>query len=158
MTYETHAVAPTAGERDVVLVKLEHASWPNALRYADEVADVVISGDGTYLAIGADTDAGPTDDTGVDERSITIPDPDLILWRRLEKLSRNGSVLPVTVTISVYLSTDLTTPAIEPAVLRMTSPSRDGRMVTFSASSADVVNRDAPTRKFTWANSPGLRR
>lgn len=158
MTFETHAVSGTAGERSAALVKIDHPTWPYPLLYADDVEDWVIPGDGTYEAIGADPDGAPTDDSAIDSRSVTLPDPDMVLWRRLEKLSRTGSAIPVTVTISVYLSTDLTTPALEPSVLRMASPSRDGRMVSFEASTTDVVNRDAPTREFTWANSPGLRR
>ena len=157
MTFTTHSVSPTAGVRDVVLVKLTHTTWADVLRYADDVVDWVVA-DGTYTATGADADGEPTDETGVDSRGIVLPDPDLTLWRRLEELARNGDSDPVTVTVYRYLSSNLAAPAVEPAIFRMSSPSRAGRMVSFDASTVDTVNRDAPPRKFTFANSPGLRR
>lgn len=157
MTYETHAVTAPSGELDLVCVTLTHPVWGVTLRYVLDTQDRTIDGD-LYVSTGFDADAAGTDDTGIDSRGISIPDLDLTLWRLLEGLAEVGSTVPVTVTISVYLSTDLSAPAIEPAVLKMASPSRSGRTVTFDASSVDTVNRDAPSRKFTWSSNPGLRR
>ncbi len=157
MTFQEYAVSATYGDRALVLVTISHPTFATVLRYVDDTQDWTIGGN-VYSAMGVDADFAPTDDSGVDSRSVTVPDPDLVLWRRLEKLSRTGDNQPVTVTFYVRLVSDTTVDAIEPSVLRMASPSRDGRMVTFEASTVDTVNRDAPSRKFTWANSPGLRR
>jgi hypothetical protein len=158
MSFEEHAVTAPAGEVAGCLVKINHTTWATPLRYALDTRDWIIPGDGTYVSTGASADGPGTDDTGVDSRAITIPDLDFVLWKRLEKLSRTGSTSPVIVTVSVYLSTDLTTPVLGPTELRMASPTRSGRIVQFEASTVDVVNRDAPTNRFTWANAPGLRR
>jgi hypothetical protein len=157
MSFAEHAVTAPAGEVAGCLVKINHTTWATPLRYALDTRDWVVA-DGTYVSTGLDVDGPGTDDSGIDTRSITVPDLDLVLWKRLEKLSRTGNTNPVEVTISIYLSTDLSTPVVGPAVLKMANPSRSGRIVTFEASSEDLVNRDAPTHRFTWANSPGLRR
>lgn len=162
MSLRTHITQGNpSGERDVVLIKLDHEAWGAPLRYADDVADWTVtdeeSASVTFTQTGADADGEPTDDTGIDSRQVTLPDPALILWRRLEALSQTGDTRPVEVTIYRYLSTDLTEPAAY-AILSMTSPSRDGRLVSFEASNANVLNRDAPTIRYTYSNSPGLRR
>lgn len=162
MSLVENIVAATAGELILLLVKLSHPTWPNVLRYAEDVQDWTVTDEDlnvvTFVAMGVDADAATTDDSGVDERAISVPDPDNELWNRLTVQSIDGDAQLVTLTVYTYLSTDLTQPAIEPATFRMANPSRDGRMISFTASTVDVVNRDAPSRKFTWANSPGLRR
>lgn len=161
MTLATHITQAPAGETDVVLIRLRHAAWPNDLRFADDVVDWTVtdeeSNSVTFTATGADADGEQTDETGIDSRGITLPDPDLTLWRRLEDLSQNGDSRPVEVTVYRYLSNALTVPAAY-AILSMTGPSRNDRLITFEASNANVLNRDAPTRRFTYSNSPGLRR
>ena len=157
MTFQEHAVSPIQGDRVLLLLVINHSTWAAPLRYVDDTQNWTISGD-VYSALGVDADFAPTDETGVDSRAIRVPDADLTLWRRLEKLARNGDTNPVTATVYVRLVADSTVDVVDPATLRMSAPSRDGRMVTFDASSVDTLNRDAPYRKFTWANSPGLRR
>lgn len=161
MSLSEHIVTAPAGERDALLVRLRHAAWPTDLWYVDDVeAWSVDDEDGdpvTAQPTGADADGEPTDDTGIDSRGISVPDPEMILWRRLENLSKTGDTRTVEVTVYRYLSSDLTAPAAY-AVLTMTGPSRDGRVVSFEASNANTVNRDAPSRRYTYSNSPGLRR
>lgn len=158
MSYETFAVTAPAGVVDLYCVKLEHETWSGPLRYVLDTRDWTIPGDGVYSGTGLDIDAPGTDDTGIDSRGVAVPDLDFTLMRRLEKLGRTGNNVPVTVTVKVYLSNDLSTPALTAAVFNMANPTRDGRMVSFEASTVDTINRDAPSSKFTWANSPGLRR
>lgn len=161
MSLETHIASGTAGELDLFLIEISHPTWTSVLRYAEDTQDWTVTIDGvqtTFESTGHEVDAPPTDDTGIDSSSISVPDLDLVLWRRLERLSQTGDADPVTVTVHWYLSTDLTAPAVEPRVLRMSNPSRSGRIVSFDASTANVLNRDAPNLRFTWANSPGLRR
>jgi hypothetical protein len=161
MSLTEHIVTAPAGEREVLLVRLNHPTWGTPLRYADDVEDWTVtdeeSNSATFTATGADADGEPTDDTGIDSRGISVPDPDIILWRRFEVLSQAGDSTPVEVTVYRYLSSDLTEPAAY-AILSLTSPSRDGRVVSFEASNANAVNRDAPPRRYTYSNSPGLRR
>lgn len=164
MTLQTNIVTSPAGERNVLLVKLDHEAWGAPKRYADDVNDWTVtdeeSNSVTFLGgekKGLDADGEPTDDTGIDSRGISIADPDLVLWRLFEGLSTTGDTRPVEVTVYRYLSTDLTEPAAY-AVLTLTGPSRDGRVVSFEASNANTVNRDAPSRRYTYSNSPGLRR
>lgn len=161
MSLQEHIVTAPAGERDVLLIKLDHEAWGAPRRYADDVADWTVtdetSASVTFTATGAEADGEPTDDTGIDSRGISLPDPDLELWRLFEGLSQTGDARPVEVTVYRYLSTDLTEPAAY-AILTLTAPSRDGRTVSFEASNANTVNRDAPSRRYTYSNSPGLRR
>lgn len=161
-TFDIHAVSPPAGEVAAWLIRINHATWPAPLRYAIDAVDWTVTDENddevTFTSKPGEVESAGTDETAIDSRSVTLADLDLVLWRLLEKLSRTGDTQPVEVTIYVYLSTDLTAPAIAPAVLTMANPSRDGRIVTFEASTINTINRDAPTRKFTWANSPGLRR
>lgn len=162
MSFERHVVGAPAGEILVVLLKLMHPTWGTPLLYAFDNRDWIVTDENdeeqTFPEAIGECDAAPTDDTGIDSRRVTIHDLQLTLWRRLERLSRTGEIQPVDVTVYTYLSTDTTQPAQAPAVLQMASPSRRARIVTFEASTINTINRDAPTRKFTWANSPGLRR
>lgn len=162
MTLQTHITQGNpSGETDVLAVRLSHAAWGSELWYVDDVVAWSFDDENgdpvTAQPTGADADGEPTDDTGIDSRQITLPDPDLSLWRRLEELSTSGDTRPVEVTVYRYLSTDLTGPAAY-AILTMSGPSRDGRLVSFEASNANVLNRDAPTIRYTYSNSPGLRR
>lgn len=161
MSFVEHAVTAPAGEREVVAVRLNHSTWATALYYVDDVVDWSVDDENsdpvTFTATGVDADGEPTDETGIDSRGIALPDPELILWRRLEVLSTTGNAEPVEVTVYRYGSDDLTQP-LAYAVLTMTGPSRDDRIVSFEASNANTVNRDAPPRRFTYSGNPGLRR
>jgi hypothetical protein len=161
MSLQTHITQAPAGETDVVLVRLRHEAWPTDLLYADDVVDWTVIDDEsnsvTFNQTGLDADGEPTDDSGIDSRQVSVPDPNLVLWRRLEALSKAGDTRRVEVTVFRYLSSDLTEPAAF-AILAMVGPSRNERLVSFEASNANVQNRDAPTRRYTYANSPGLRR
>jgi hypothetical protein len=162
MSLQTQIVAAVAGVRELIAVRLRHEAWPVDRLYVDDVEDLSADDeDGnpvTFLAMGADVDGEPTDDTGIDSRGISVPDPENVLWKLLEGLSLTGDTRTVEATVFRYTTDDLTAPASEPAVLTVTAPSRDGRVVTFEASNANTVNRDAPSRRYTYSNSPGLRR
>ena len=161
MTFATHATQAPAGVVDTLVVRLSHAAWPNDLWYVDDVVERTFDDeDGnpvTAQPTGASADGEPTDDTGLDSRQVVLPDPDMTLWRRLEALSQDGDERTVEVGLYRYISDSLTAPTVY-AVLTMVAPSRDGRMVSFEASNANVLNRDAPPRRFNYSDNPGLRR
>jgi hypothetical protein len=142
-------------------VRLQHPAWALERWYVDDVEPWTFDDENgdpvTAQPTGLDADGEPTDDTGIDSRGISVPDPELILWRLFEYLSKTGNTTPVEVTVYRYLSSDLTAPAAY-AVLTLTGPNREGRVVSFEASNANTVNRDAPSRRYTYSNSPGLRR
>ena len=158
MSFAEHAVTAPAGEIALACLKISHPTWATVIRYVLDTRDWAIPGDGTYIATGLDVESAGTDDTGIDSRSVSVPDMDLTLWKRIERLGIDGNNVPITVVVTVYASTDLTTPIIPAASFKLANPVRDGRTVSFEASTVDTVNRDAPVYKFTWANSPGLRR
>lgn len=163
MSYAGHAVRAPAGQYDIALVQLDHPAWPTPLRFADilDEAGVTVtlpdSSTAFFAATGAGTEAAPTDDTGIDSRRVVLPDPELVLMKRIEALHYAGEDTPITATILLYLSTDLTVP-VTTAVLRVAKPRCDNRRVSFEASTANILNRDGPGFRFTYANSPGLRR
>lgn len=160
MSFVEYAVTAPAGDREVIAVRLRHAAWPATRYYVDDVVAWDVEdeeGDEvTFTPTGADADGEPTDDTGIDSRGISLPDPENVLWRLFEGLSQTGDARPVEVTVFRYGSDSVTPLAY--AVLTLTGPSRDGRTVSFEASNANTVNRDAPSRRYTYSSNPGLRR
>jgi hypothetical protein len=161
MSLQEQIVTALAGVREVVAVRLSHEAWGIAQYYVDDVQDWSVDDENgtpvTFFATGVDADGEPTDETAIDSRGISLPDPENILWRLIEQLSQTGDTRPIEATVYRYVSDDLTQPAAY-AVLTLTAPSRDGRVVSFEASNANTVNRDAPPRRFTYSGNPGLRR
>jgi hypothetical protein len=161
VSLQEQIVTALAGVREVVAVRLTHEAWVADRLYVDDVEDWSVDDENgdpvTFLATGVDADGEPTDETAIDSRGISLPDPENVLWRLIEQLSQTGDTRPIEATVYRYVSDDLTAPAAY-AVLTLTAPSRDGRVVTFEASNANTVNRDAPPRRFTYSGNPGLRR
>lgn len=148
----------------VYLLELSHPSWAAPLRYAEDTRDWTVTlEDGatvaTFTATGFDAEAAAADDSGIDTRQLSVPDPTRVLWRAIEALRGSDLAGPapgITATMRVYDSADLSAP-LTVSALTLQDPVRDDIAVSFTATTADTINRDAPTRKFTWENSPGLR-
>lgn len=159
MSLAIHSASGTPGELDLLLIQINHPAWATPLRYAVDTRDwtVTLEDSTTVLfpKMGGTSEGPPTDDTGVDLRNVQVADPDNVLMKRLEQLV--GDVREVEVKLYQYLTTDLTQPETY-GVFAMANPSRADRVVSFEASTLNTINRDAPTEKFTYDNSPGLRR
>lgn len=160
MSLTTHYVSAPAGELLLFLLELTHPSWPAPLRYAEDVRDWTVTleddEEATFPATGFEGEAGGSDDGGVDTRQLSVPDEDLVLWRRIE--ANIGGATPITAILRAYLSTGLGAPL---AVVRLevATPVQElDRSVRFEATTSNTMNREAPTLRFTAWNSPGLRR
>lgn len=161
MSLQTNFTQAPAGELDRVFLRLRHESWALDLWYVDDVVAWNVDDEEgnpvTAQPTGLDADGEPTDETGIDSRGISVPDHDFTLWRLFETLKNTGNTVPVEGTAYRYLSSDVSQPAAY-VVLSLSKPSRDGRLVSFELSNANVLKRSAPPRLYTYSNSPGLRR
>ena len=166
MSLATHAASAPSGELLLFLLTIWHPTWATPLRYAEDTIDWTVTagieGMITFPSTGFEGEDGGSSEGGVDERAMRVPDQDLVLWRRIEALigyldPGSGKPVPIKVMLHKYLSTNLSAPQ-ESVTLDLADPTlqRD-RSVSFTAASANVLNRSAPTSTYTLKNAPGLR-
>lgn len=94
-------------------------------------------------------------DNGLQELSIAIDNVDQEISDFIDAVK--DSLVPVTVTYRPYLSTDLTTPQMDPPlVLSLTDITVSTIEVTGRASFADIINRKFPTDFYSRSRFPGL--
>lgn len=166
MSLATYAASAPPGVLLLPLLEIMHPTWAEPLRYSPDTRDWTVTVDGeevTFPSTGLEGAGGGSDDSGVDERGFRVPDPDLVLWRRIEALigyldPGTGRPVPIVVTLRAYLTSDLTEPETV-VVLDLADPRLErNRSISFTATTANVMNRGAPTSRYTLQNAPGLRR
>jgi hypothetical protein len=94
-------------------------------------------------------------DTGLQELSLTIDN----VGREISDFMTTvrDSLDPVVITYRPYLSTDLTTPQMDPPlVLNLTDVVVTAAEVSGRATFADIINRKFPTDFYTRSRFPGL--
>lgn len=159
MSRLTYNVQAPPGVLPWFLCVVSHPAWASDHLYAQgDSCSVVLPGDadptaftgGLYVGEAAQTDAN-----GIDARNCSVIDtPEFALWTDVELL--RGNIVPIDVILLEYLSTDSTTP-VNVSTLTMEAPSRKGLAISFLATTVRTISRDAPTRLFTFGNSPSLR-
>lgn len=97
----------------------------------------------------------PSGDNGLQELSIGIDNVDQRISDFLNKAK--DYQVPVTLTYRPYLSTDLTTPQMDPPlVLNLTDIVVTDVEVTGRATFADIINKSFPSVMYTRKHFPGL--
>lgn len=109
----------------------------------------------TFKACAFRMELPASGDNGLQELSIAIDNVDEEIGVFLETVK--DSLVPVTVRYRPYLSTDLTTPQLDPPlVLNLTDIVMSAAEVTGRATFADIINRKFPTDFYTRRRFPGL--
>ena len=159
--FASHIITAPRNELHLVLLEIHGAALAAPLRFAESIDDWTVTLENGEIATffgwtGFEADTSGSDDSGMDERSLRVPDVDRVLWRAVQR--NIGSAEPLYVIVREYLSTDLTAP-ISSRLFELSAPSREigGSAVTFTASSVDP-NLCMSAERYTWDNSPGLRR
>lgn len=111
----------------------------------------------TFKACPFRTAPPARDDSGRISRGLQIDASDGSLMRAL--LPAAQSLDPITATLRVYLSDDLSAPQFDPPeVLSLTNISIDKKQISAQAENEDIINKRFPTALYTTENTPGLKR
>ena len=167
MSYRSFAVAGDASDYLLLLLRLEHPAFGVSARAAD-TRDWTASVDGDdvlHAACGMDGDAPGLDAASDSGRGLRLTEPlDQDGFPTFEALAAvAGDDEPVTVTLAEHsaaaLAADSTAAPLRSVSLQLGGVERDADgALTLSLRVPDYINRNAPVLKFTWANSPALRR
>jgi len=157
---EAYASAPS----DTVIldtIELSHPSLPAETLYlvkAREDYDLTLE-DGvtvqTFTASGFEFKLPPAGDKGVQELQIAIDNTDRVISDFLKQAKDYRE--PAKLVYRPYLSTDLTTPQLDPPLeLNLTNVKVTVHQVTGRASFADLINKKHPLELYTRERFPSL--
>jgi Domain of unknown function (DUF1833) len=156
---QAYALAPATVEH-VHTLQIEHVGVSEPIfivqGHRNRVCTVPGLGATTFLAAPFRFTLPATDDGGLQELNLTFDNVDPLI----AEFCRSAQTYPAPVEIQYrpYLSTDLTTPQMDPALLLyltnvvITLTEISGRAVP-----RDFLNREFPNFRYTTTNFPGLR-
>lgn len=162
MSIAEHRASAPVGWLEYRCLEIDHPTFDAPLRiYTPGHDDLVVtledSSSATFKPVAFLTTPPASDDSGRISRGLQIDGVDGALMRALLPASQSDD--PITATMRIYLSTDLTGPQFDPPeVLSLTSIGINKTQVSAQAENEDVINKKFPNAIYTTDNTPGLRR
>ena len=155
---EAYALAP-ATVSHIYTIELQHDSLENPLRlvqgFRNRSLGTVESGTVVFRACPFDFTLPKVDDGGLTELRLSIDNVDNLASDFCE--AAMAFPTPVRILYRPYLSTDLTTPRMDPPLtLFLLNVTDDGVRSTGRAVPADYLNLRFPTIDYTRSKFPGL--
>lgn len=163
MSYNRFAASAPLGVIELRCLEISHPdpAFGEPLRLVHDFRDWEVTLENntevTFTAAQFRTTPPAIDESGRITRSLKIDNVDGAIFNALKTVA--DSLDPVTCTMRIYLSNDISAPQFLPperTILRGITLS--GGTLSAEALSIDVVNKRFPTRMYTTDNTPGLRR
>ena len=143
-------------------LEIDHPTFDAPLRiytpgYEPLLVTLEGGGAATFTPVAFRTSPPASDDSGRISRGLQIDGVDGSLMRALLPASQSDD--PITATMRIYLSTNLSRPQFDPPeVLSLTNININKLQVSAQAENEDVINKRFPSAIHTTDNTPGLRR